>query len=667
MPRALLFHQPFALSSCSNVVRRHPTMPPRMYKFYDENGVPDIMPFPELALVATTKGQETAVPKLNDYQRSWIHDVALRNIQLAGLDSNAAKILYDKIKSDAFDAKAFQHTVQPGDGTEEAQLPALVAAWNRESTKKNKKATKNPSGRGGTGNEPQEEDEGGRVGLLRGYTKAGWRLAIQKVISNKRTAKKDTKNNTTVESTPPVTPALALSKLYGLSVYSGRDKFRDECRDEINAHADTIPGDINQGGKFRKAEAQLWAQEDQAVWEAAAASNEGVDWKERQNLVAGGFRHMVDALHSTGKFRPFVATMQMCWVDGNGVPQLDWVEAVPDAITIRQPFEKQYAEVSQNSLNSLHAWAGKALQDYLAGDNASTRHAPPVFPVSAEALDDMSPNMVAQTVTSFLGKSYQAAFASRDIPWSAIARAPNEYYDTAKFDLAFSSDGLGGFKSIQWHALALTLASGAGDGSSGFFRKARVAGEEADGEAEAARLEREAEDVRREHEAEAVRPEQEEEAARLEQLEDVRRKQEAEAARLEQEAEAARLEQEAEAARLEQEAEVARLEQEAEAARLEQEAEAARLEQEEKDARREREVEGIASGGKRGKKRSAETQLVPADVGRERRSTRKHQTPEEAKLEREQKLVSAAGTSKKPSFEYVAKSPIKPKPRKRRA
>lgn len=75
-------------------------------------------------------------------------------------------------------------------------------------------------------------------------------------------------------------PALALSKLFGLSAYTGRDKFREERHDEINEYSQTLSGSMNAGGKFRKAEAQLWAEEDHASWEAAANDEEDVNWKE---------------------------------------------------------------------------------------------------------------------------------------------------------------------------------------------------------------------------------------------------------------------------------------------------------------------------------------------------------------------------------------------------
>lgn len=142
--------------------------PKEMFKPYNPDDVPTIMPFPELAVVATTKSEETAVPKLNDHQRSWILDVGVRDLDLPSLKGKAASALYDKVKNDAFDAKAFQHAPQPTDAKEEGRLPELVATWKRQ------RAKKSVADEGDTSDE--EEDEAGRSGLLRGYPKAGWRL-----------------------------------------------------------------------------------------------------------------------------------------------------------------------------------------------------------------------------------------------------------------------------------------------------------------------------------------------------------------------------------------------------------------------------------------------------------------------------------------------------------
>jgi hypothetical protein len=144
--------------------------PKEMFQPYDAAKVPDIMPFPELGGVGTTKGDEMAVPKLNEHQRSWILDVGVRGIDLPGLKGKAATEFYEKVKTDAFEAKAFKHTPQGTDGTEEARLPALVAAWKQKRSKKS-----NNSAADDDDASDQEEDKSGRGGLLRGYTKAGWR------------------------------------------------------------------------------------------------------------------------------------------------------------------------------------------------------------------------------------------------------------------------------------------------------------------------------------------------------------------------------------------------------------------------------------------------------------------------------------------------------------
>jgi hypothetical protein len=264
-----------------------------MFKAYNPDDIPDSMPFPELALIATAKGDEIAVPRLNEYQRSWILDVGIRGVDLPNLTRKETAALYDKVKTNAFDAKAFQHKSQPGDQDEEDSLPALVRAWKEKTEKKSKKTAQDD---GGTSDD--EEDEDGRAALLRGYTKAGWRLvcsielshlvtvsdnarqAIQKVMSNKRVAerlKRKTKIDDAGESSPE---APALAKLLGLTAYSGRHKFGEDRHDEIHDYSKTISGKMNTGGKFRKAEALLWAQEDQTSWEAAAKAEENVDWAE---------------------------------------------------------------------------------------------------------------------------------------------------------------------------------------------------------------------------------------------------------------------------------------------------------------------------------------------------------------------------------------------------
>ncbi|KAJ7266422.1 hypothetical protein B0H12DRAFT_1068293 [Mycena haematopus] len=656
-----------------------------MFKPYNESEVPDIMPLPAVGSVWFTKSGDIAVPRLNDYQRSWILDQALRDVDLPGMKPKAARTFYDQVKVDAFSAKAFKHVPQPQDAEDEARIAQLVATWIREHpSKKNKNK---PVADDGDASD-EEEDEGGRTGLLRGYKKAGWRRAIQKVISNKRTAegakRKGPRANTA--EPVPVAPAAALSKLFGLTASSGRDKFRVDRHDEIEAYSMTVSGG-NNGAKFRRAEAELWAKEDKESWDDAVEADEDVDWKD-------GFQHMVQSVHASGKFRPFVAIMLMAWLGEDGKVELEWAEAIPDGVCVRQPFEKQYAKVTQDSINAMYAWAEKPLQDYAAASGGGARTAVPTFPLSVEALDDLAPNAVAQTVTSFLIKSYQAAFGSEEIPWPAIATAPDNYYDSAKFDIRFDSNGLGGLKGGQWHTVGGKLAAAAGEGTLGFFRKLAELGadeqreevepapekEEAARE-EAARVQREKDEVAREEREEAAREQAaREEAARVQREKDeVAREQAAreEAARVQREKDEEAREQAAreEAARVQREKdeeaareEAAQVQREKDEAAREEREEAAReeaarvqREREEEAVRVQREEEGEKKKG--GKKRKAEEQLVPGVV--RGRPSRTRKTPQEAEKERKEQVSAAVRGAGKPRFSYeyviVPKSPVKTK------
>ncbi|KAJ7746142.1 hypothetical protein DFH07DRAFT_963020 [Mycena maculata] len=253
------------------MARTKSSKPKEMFKPYKPDKVPDVMPLPELALVRTTKGQDIAVPKLNDHQRSWIYDVGLRAVDLVSLKGSTATTFYNQLKTRAFENKAFQHKSQPEDRAEEDEISALVAAWKKKHESKKKPQPVQPAQ--DDADEVEEEDEDGRAALLRGYSKAG--VAIQQDVKE----------------------APALAKLVGITTYSGRDN--DDRHDEIHEYSKTLPGTTNAGGKFRKAEALLWAKEDQALWDAAAAVQEDVDWVEQQKMVATGFEQMVDNLHAS--------------------------------------------------------------------------------------------------------------------------------------------------------------------------------------------------------------------------------------------------------------------------------------------------------------------------------------------------------------------------------
>ncbi|KAJ7101822.1 hypothetical protein C8R43DRAFT_1141169 [Mycena crocata] len=457
--------------------KKNSTHPKEMFKPYVADDVPDHMPFPDLSHVVFSKGDETAVPKLNEYQRNWILDVAIRNIDLPGFTRKEASLFYDKVKDKAFDAKAFKHQGQPGDADEEARLPALITAWKRkEAEKKAKKKNQNAQPNTHNDNSDDEEDEDGRGALLRGYTKLGWCTAIQKVMSNKRGAEsaklKMKMKSENSENEGPVADAPALSKLVGLTVYSGRDKFREDRHEEIYTHSKTLTGESNAGGKFRQAEAELWAKEDQASWEAAAAINEDVDWEERQQLVASGFRQMVDTLHASRKFRPFVATMLMGWLNKDDKVNFE-VEAVPEPIVVEKPFKQQFGHLVDDSVNAMYAWAQKPLQNYIISLRDTQQDAAsPVFGLSMEALDEMPPKELAQAVSTYLVESYAAAFGAGDIPWPAVASEPDKFYDVNQFKLKFVPTGLVNRPRREIDDWATALITFAGVGTSGFFRPA---------------------------------------------------------------------------------------------------------------------------------------------------------------------------------------------------
>ncbi|KAJ7024595.1 hypothetical protein C8F04DRAFT_1270136 [Mycena alexandri] len=410
----------------------------------------------------------------------------------------------------------------------------------------------------------------------------------------------------------------------------------------------------------------------------------------KELLKTGAVQHMVETLNSGGKFRPFLATMLMGWLDERHELQLEWVEALPNGLQVHQRFEEQYPQLTTNYINAMHAWAKQPLQDYAAARNGPAEPAAPVFTLTPEVLDDMSPNAVAQAVTQFLGKSYQAVFGDEVIPWAAIASKPEQYYDTDKFDIVFTARGMEGFKGAQWYALGGALAAGAGEGSSGLFRKVSVAGsgeqerensednmDEVEEEEVARRKQLEVEEARRKQlEAEeAEEEEEEEEEVRHKQLEveEARRKQlEAEEAE-EEEEEACRKQLEVEEARRKQlEVEEARRKQleaeeaEAEARRKQQEEEEEEArcqqepeeearrqqeeEEEEEEARRqqeqEEEVVAKKGKGKAKKRKAAEAELEPEQEGG--RPARVRKTPAEAEAERNEKIAAEVKRKSKP-------------------
>ncbi|KAJ7019264.1 hypothetical protein C8F04DRAFT_1197913 [Mycena alexandri] len=535
-----------------------------MFKPYDEDKVPESMPFPALWRVHSTKTQTTAVPQLSDIQRSWILDVALRGIDLTQLTAEMLKALHKTVKHDALEAKPFQHQPEAADRKEEAQLPKLVAAWNTKKGNKveTKKDDDNESDSGSDDSE-DEADDAVQDTLLRGYTKTGWALAIQKVVSNKvSSAKTKAKlqqargaNSTEPEpgsSTPPASSpgsARAAEKLLRICAYTGRDKFRDECHDAIHEFSKTLSGS-NAGGKFRKAERELWAKTDQRHWEEAAGNEQDVDWEERQNLIPLGFKQMVDDLNSSPKFRPFVALYLMSWLGEDGQMKFRWAESVPKELAL-PVFKETYKPLVEEACNTIYKWSEVSLRA-LELDAGRADTSGPSFPLTVEGVEDASPKALVTVVKKYLADSYAAAFGTTDIPWGDIETTPANFYDVTQFEPKVSLSRVDALTRDELYELGGMLAAVAGTGTRGLFRKgvapARAAaappappeteipvppaGKEVE-DAEAARMKQaeEAERQQREIDEGARRAEEAEEAARQQrEAEKVAREREAEEA-----------------------------------------------------------------------------------------------------------------------------------------
>ncbi|KAK6971739.1 acid protease [Favolaschia claudopus] len=444
----------------------------KMYQAYDPDQIPDSMPFPDIYRVDVKRSGDVVVPQLNKHQRNWILDVGLNGVDFAThTNQQQATDIFNRVKLDAFEAKAFKHTPQPADKEEEARLPEMIATYKAA----NKKSTPNDDD---TSDDVGEEDADARTGLLRGYTIEGWRQAIMKVLSNKKSAqirkgkaKAVVIKSESADASKPAPPdAEFMKKALGLQAYTGRDKFRDEMRTAITAHADTLSGG-NAGGTWRKAEAELWEMENHAEWEGKAASNEDVDWNERQSLIGTGFQHMVDELNSSGKFLPFLATMTVAWLDETGVVRMNWVEGIPSKMDVHRSFKDECSDAVESIVNRFHDFAKKPLQNYAAALKVSKKQSVPLFPISVAEGEDMDLNDLKSVITSFLRASFDSAFGSEDVPWSAIATNPNKYYDPSQFTIKIPASGPDAWKARQWYDAAEMLATVAGVGSGGFFRK----------------------------------------------------------------------------------------------------------------------------------------------------------------------------------------------------
>jgi hypothetical protein len=141
------------------------------YGPYVAANVPDVMPFPSLAKVVKRKAGLFPVPNLNEYQRNWIHDIALNGVDLAGMPKSERDKLYKTIKRDALEAKAFQHTPEAGVVDDDA---VRVSGMAKDWAKKGKSKGVAEDGDDTDTEDEDEEDKAAQQFLLRGYPITGW-------------------------------------------------------------------------------------------------------------------------------------------------------------------------------------------------------------------------------------------------------------------------------------------------------------------------------------------------------------------------------------------------------------------------------------------------------------------------------------------------------------
>ncbi|KAJ7327662.1 hypothetical protein DFH08DRAFT_816492 [Mycena albidolilacea] len=290
----------------------------------------------------------------------------------------------------------------------------------------------------------------------------------------------------------------------------------------------------------------------------------------------------------------------------------------------------------QAVVNSMYEWAKKPLKDYLATCEDSAKGTPPVFPVSADALDNLSHKCLVEKVTMFLAESYHSVFGNEEIPVNA-----------------------------QWDDLAMGLASVVGKGTAGFFRKLRASpsppppGPEIQAPLPPPlRLEGQGSPPPptpgTEVQAPPPPPGAEVQGSLRDKKEEevqVQREEKLQQEKCEKE-EAVHVQREREREKEEEEAQWEKEEAQVQREREHEKEEAARGHQEKESGHCEEEIQPLPK--KRARKRKADAQLVPEDVpvsddGHARgRPSRTRKTPKEAEEKRKKQLVATLRGAGKP-------------------
>ncbi|KAF7326034.1 hypothetical protein MKEN_00454300 [Mycena kentingensis (nom. inval.)] len=431
------------------------------------------MPMPRLAFIHKLANEHIAVPALSSIQRSYLHHEILRSYDKKTPLTAAQRT---RIVDDALDGAPFKHqsTNVLQDAEEHAAIQAAVTASGTPKNAVRDRAS------GGDGDAVRD--------CIRGFARAGWRYAITKVVNNLWDANKrkagTTKSSIASNKGNSELPLPKAMKLLDLVECTGRSKFVNERQEEIEALARTYEGG-NPGANKHKAAKELWEKEDHSAWEDALnADMESVSPAERMSMLVIGISEALGKLQDSGRFPPFVATLQFGFLDSKQLC-FEIGESVPQNSKILRGFREQYEDVSQAYLSAMHQWASDDLKDLerLSKKSLQASSKPsPTFQLSDD-IDNLSMNEISSTMADFFANSYEHARGTREIPWSAVRAQPNRYFDADALSLRFNLDDPSNLDRSSRLDLAAALTRVAGPGSMCFFfpESAEIAAEPHEG------------------------------------------------------------------------------------------------------------------------------------------------------------------------------------------
>ncbi|KAJ7198122.1 hypothetical protein GGX14DRAFT_573678 [Mycena pura] len=435
----------------------------------DESLVPSAMPMPPMQSVTVTKNDAYAVPWINDLQRAYIKIVKSDSKNSDG----------DAFVETVLAGKSFKHVSNnpAADREEEAEMAVVIAKAIAEA----RVASKNQAA--------SETDRGSDVDAvrttLRGFPLAGWKKAIIKARGNIQNnskikaataAAKATPKATSTSSSSPATNSVSVinmsdtMRILGLVEYTARQKFTADQNKEILERARTYEGG-NAGANFNRAARAMWEELDElakAKWETAKEAEiqeiAGTP-AECMAMLRTALCSSLSKIQESGRVPLFVATVQLGYLDGDKMV-FEIGESLPAGSSVVPGFRENNDEEYQRYLGHMHLWANES---FASGAKQTSTMEHPVFTLSSEDIDSMSPAEVSSFVSEYLISSYEYVYQTRDIPWADIVAEPSRFFNATRLSLSFMLDDPARLKGYQRVELATVLSQVAGSGTANLF------------------------------------------------------------------------------------------------------------------------------------------------------------------------------------------------------